>query len=42
MQIGAVFPTTEIGNDPACIRDWAQAAEALGYDYREPLSAIGA
>ena len=33
MQIGAVFPTTEIGNDPACIRDWAQAAEALGYEH---------
>lgn len=28
---GAVFPTTEIGNDPAAIRDWAQAAESLGY-----------
>jgi probable F420-dependent oxidoreductase len=33
MQIGAVFPTTEIGNDPAVIRDWAQTAEGLGYDY---------
>jgi len=33
MQIGAVFPTTEIGNDPAVIRDWAQTAEELGYDY---------
>jgi probable F420-dependent oxidoreductase len=28
-----VFPTTEIGDDPAAIRDWAQAAEALGYDH---------
>ena len=28
---GAVFPSTEIGSDPAAIRDWAQAAEALGY-----------
>jgi probable F420-dependent oxidoreductase len=26
-----VFPTTEIGNDPIVIRDFAQAAEALGY-----------
>jgi len=33
LQIGAVFPTTEIGADPAAVRDWAQAAEELGYDY---------
>jgi probable F420-dependent oxidoreductase len=32
MKLGAVFPTTEIGNDPSVIRDWAQAAEGLGYD----------
>jgi probable F420-dependent oxidoreductase len=31
MNIGVVFPQTEIGNDPAAIRDFAQAAEALGY-----------
>ena len=31
MQLGAVFPTNEIGNDPMAIRDWAQAAEALGF-----------
>ena len=31
MRIGAVFPQTEIGNDPAAIRDWAQAVEDLGY-----------
>ena len=31
MKLCAVFPTTEIGNDPAAIRDWAQAAEELGY-----------
>ena len=30
MKIGAIFPTTEIGTDPAAIRDWAQAAEGLG------------
>ena len=29
MRIGAVFPHTEIGNDPAAIRDYAQAAEGL-------------
>ena len=33
MKIGAVFPTTEIGNDPVAIRDWAQAAEQLGYSH---------
>ncbi len=31
LQIGAIFPTTEIGNDPIAIRDWAQTAEQLGY-----------
>ena len=31
MNIGAVFPTTDIGNDPIAIRDWAQAVEELGY-----------
>lgn len=31
MRFGAVFPTNEIGDDPVAIRDWAQAAEALGY-----------
>jgi len=33
MQLGAVFPQTEIGNDPAAIRDFAQAAEGLGYSH---------
>ena len=33
MQLGVVFPTTEIGTDVAAIRDWAQAAEDLGFDY---------
>jgi probable F420-dependent oxidoreductase len=31
MRIGAVFPQYEIGDDPAVIRSWAQAAEAAGY-----------
>jgi probable F420-dependent oxidoreductase len=31
VKFGAIFPTPEIGNDPVAIRDWAQAAEALGY-----------
>jgi probable F420-dependent oxidoreductase len=29
------FPTRDIGTDPAKIRDWAQAAEDLGYAYIE-------
>ena len=33
MQIGVVFPQTEIGADPIGIRDYAQAAESLGYDH---------
>ncbi|MBI2765997.1 MAG: LLM class F420-dependent oxidoreductase [Chloroflexi bacterium] len=33
MQIGVVFPQTEIGNDPAVIRDFAQASEGLGYSH---------
>ena len=33
MRIGAVFPHTEIGNDPAAIRDFVQAAEGLGYHH---------
>jgi probable F420-dependent oxidoreductase len=33
MQIGVVFPQTEIGDDPAKVRDWAQAAEDLHYDH---------
>jgi len=33
VKIGAVFPTTEIGNDPIAIRDWAQTAEQLGYSH---------
>jgi probable F420-dependent oxidoreductase len=31
LKIGAIFPTTEIGTDPALIRDWVQTAEGLGY-----------
>ena len=32
MKLSALFPTRDIDSDPAKIRDWAQAAEALGYD----------
>lgn len=33
MRFGAVFPTNEIGDDPLAVRDWAQAAEELGYSH---------
>lgn len=33
MRFGATFPTTEIGDDPGAIRDFAQAAEALGFSH---------
>ena len=33
MRIGATFPQTEIGSDPAAIRDYAQAVEDMGYTH---------
>lgn len=33
MQIGLVYPQTEYPTDPAAVRDYAQAAEALGYSH---------
>lgn len=33
MNIGVVFPQTEIGSNPIAIRDYAQAAEELGYTH---------
>ncbi len=33
MQLGIVFPQTEIGSDPVVVKDFAQALEALGYRY---------
>ena len=32
MKFGVVFPQTSIGSDPVAVRDFAQAAEGLGYD----------
>lgn len=31
MQVGAVFPQTEIGDDPGAVREWAQGVTELGY-----------
>lgn len=33
MRYGVVFPQTEFGNDVGAIKDYAQTAEELGYDY---------
>lgn len=33
MRIGAVFPQTEIGDDPVVIREYAQTVEELGYQH---------
>jgi probable F420-dependent oxidoreductase len=33
MQLGASLPVADIGTGPGPIRDYAQTAEALGYDY---------
>ena len=33
MKIGVNFPQTEIGTDVSVLRDYAQAAEDLGYDH---------
>ncbi|HET6261120.1 MAG TPA: LLM class F420-dependent oxidoreductase [Chloroflexia bacterium] len=33
MLTGVVFPQTEIGDDPGKVRDYAQAAEQLGYSH---------
>jgi probable F420-dependent oxidoreductase len=33
MRLGVVFPQTEIGTDAGSIRDYAQAAEELGYSH---------
>jgi probable F420-dependent oxidoreductase len=33
MQLGVIFPQTEIGADPLAVRDFAQAAEEMGYEH---------
>jgi probable F420-dependent oxidoreductase len=33
VRIGVIFPQTEIGTDPVAVRDYAQAAEDLGYTH---------
>jgi probable F420-dependent oxidoreductase len=33
VEIGVTFPQTEIGSDPAVVRDYAQTAEGLGFNH---------
>lgn len=33
MQLGITYPQTDIGGDPLIVRDFAQAAEGLGYNH---------
>ncbi len=33
MKLGVTFPQTEIGADPAVLREYVQTVEGLGYDY---------
>src|ERR671936_271297 len=40
MKIGVVFPQLEIGNDPAVIRDYGQAVEAMGYTHVLPFDHV--
>jgi probable F420-dependent oxidoreductase len=40
MKFGVIFPQTEIGADPGGVRDFAQAAEALGYDHLIPYDHV--
>ena len=42
MKPNAFFPSLDIGTDPAKIRDWAQAAEDLGYAIEVPDHVFGA
>ncbi|HEV2098717.1 MAG TPA: LLM class F420-dependent oxidoreductase, partial [Stellaceae bacterium] len=43
MQLGTLLPEGDIGGDPAVVREYAQAAEAIGYDFLEaPDHVLGA
>jgi probable F420-dependent oxidoreductase len=43
MELGALLPLGDIGGDPAIVREYAQAAEAIGYHFIEaPDHVLGA
>jgi len=33
MQLGTLLPLGDIGGDPVTVREYAQTAESLGYDF---------
>src|SRR6266705_2194776 len=43
MQLGALLPLGDIGGDPSTVREFAQTAEGIGYDFLEaPDHVLGA
>ena len=43
MQLGALLPLGDVGGDPGVMREYAQAAESIGYDFLEaPDHVLGA
>src|SRR4029077_9418185 len=43
MQLGTLLPLGDIGGDPAVVREYAQQAETIGYDFLEaPDHVLGA
>jgi hypothetical protein len=43
MQLGALIPLGDLGGQPAAVREYAQAMEAMGYDFLEaPDHVLGA
>src|SRR5689334_1271577 len=43
MELGTLLPLGDIGGDPATVREYAQTAEAMGYDFVEaPDHVLGA
>jgi alkanesulfonate monooxygenase SsuD/methylene tetrahydromethanopterin reductase-like flavin-dependent oxidoreductase (luciferase family) len=43
MELGTLLPLGDIGGEPAVLREYAQAAEAIGYDFVEaPDHVLGA
>ena len=41
LQIGAVFPQTELGGDPGAVRAWVQAVTDLGYSHIAVFDHVG-
>ena len=43
MEVGALLPLGDIGGDPSVVREYAQTAEGIGYDFLEaPDHVLGA